>query len=79
MTEPTDTPAPARRAGRPRPQETIDRDARVYAMLGPGPLSKPEIQAQLGEPKVKTMLSLNRLRAQGLVKYVHEEKKWIQT
>lgn len=49
--------------GRPRPQETIDRDEAVLtALKASGPLSRNQIAEALGEEKVKVWLSLDRLR-----------------
>jgi Mn-dependent DtxR family transcriptional regulator len=71
MTEPAST-----RPGRPRPQDTIDRDEKVYQILTEsGALKKPDVAERLGiEPKLAYM-SLYRLRRQG---YVQKSKgnKW---
>jgi predicted ArsR family transcriptional regulator len=54
--------------GRPRPQETIDRDAAVLAYLEQnGRLSRNQIAEALELDKVKTYLSLERLRREGKV------------
>lgn len=55
--------------GRPRPQETIDRDAAVLALLRSGEaMSRNRIAEALGEEKVKVWLSLDRLRRKRLVR-----------
>lgn len=54
--------------GRPRPQETIDRDNAVLAHLRlNGPLTRNQIAESLGEDKGKVWLALDRLRRGGLV------------
>jgi predicted ArsR family transcriptional regulator len=56
------------RRGRPRPQDTIDRDEQVYQLLTKGALSRVEIAEKLGiEPKA-AYLSLFRLKRDGYVK-----------
>ncbi len=56
--------------GRPRPQETIDRDRRVLAYLRQeGPQTRNALAETLGEEKSKVWLSLDRLRRDGLVQY----------
>lgn len=55
--------------GRPRPQETIDRDRRILEHLKEsGPLTRNQIADALGEERSKTWLSLNRLRKEDLVR-----------
>lgn len=55
--------------GRPRPQETIDRDAAVLAHLkAHGPLTRSDIAEVFGLPPVKVWLCLDRLRREGLVR-----------
>jgi predicted ArsR family transcriptional regulator len=55
--------------GRPRPQETIDRDAAVLAHLrANGPLTRGQIADVFGLPPVKVWLCLDRLRREGLVR-----------
>lgn len=55
--------------GRPRPQETIKRDARVLALLNEkGPQSRNEVAEALGLEKVLAYLSLDRLRRDGKVR-----------
>jgi len=52
--------------GRPRPQETISRDARVLDLLQRrGPLTRNQVADELGLEKVKAYLSLDRLRKEG--------------
>lgn len=54
--------------GRPRPQETIDRDRRVLAYLEQeGPQTRNRLAEVLGEEKSKVWLSLDRLRREGKV------------
>ncbi|MFH8805303.1 winged helix-turn-helix transcriptional regulator [Streptomyces sp. NPDC017936] len=57
---------PAR--GRPRPQETIERDRQILDLLkdNPGGLTRNDIAEMMGLEKVKTYLSLDRLRRDGL-------------
>ena len=55
--------------GRPRPQETIDRDAAVLAHLKMnGPCTRSGIAEAFGLPPVKVWLCLDRLRREGLVR-----------
>lgn len=55
--------------GRPRPQETIDRDNLILAYLRMnGPQTRNGLAAALGEDRSKTWLALNRLQQQGLVR-----------
>jgi predicted ArsR family transcriptional regulator len=55
--------------GRPRPQETVDRDKAVFAYLKKhGPLSRNQIAEALELDKVKVYLSLDRLRRGDRVK-----------
>ena len=60
---------PKRGRGRPRPQETIDRDNRVYALLaGADPsdgISKESIAAELGEKEQQVYSSLRQLTKEG--------------
>lgn len=54
--------------GRPRPQETIDRDRRVLAYLEQeGPQTRNRLAEALGEEKSKVWLALDRLRREGKV------------
>ncbi len=55
--------------GRPRPQETIERDARILKYLREhGPRTRNDLADALGEERSKTWLSLDRLRADGKVR-----------
>lgn len=55
--------------GRPRPQETIDRDRAVLDILSrEGAQTRNELAERLGLPPVKVYLSLTRLRSEGLVR-----------
>lgn len=57
--------------GRPRPQETIERDALVHQLLiRQGRLTRNMIVEQTGLPESQVYLSLSRLRGEG--KAVHE-------
>lgn len=54
--------------GRPRPQATIDRDAKILAVLNrQGPQSRNALADALGLDKTITYLALDRLRRDGLV------------
>jgi len=49
--------------GRPRPQETIERDRRILAYLQQeGPQTRNALAEALGEEKSKVWLALDRLR-----------------
>ena len=55
--------------GRPRPQETIERDARILKYLTEnGPQTRNTLADALGEAPSKVWLALNRLRTQGQVR-----------
>lgn len=55
--------------GRPRPQETIDRDNRILAYLKEhGATTRNDLADALKEDRSKTWLALNRLQGQGLVR-----------
>lgn len=66
--------------GRPRPLETIERDAMVHQLLlTDGRLTRNMIVEKTGLPESQVYLSLSRLRGEG--KAVHEggykaEKFW---
>lgn len=66
--------------GRPRPQETIDRDDLVLNLLKEGkPLTRNEIMHTLRLTSVQVYLSLSRLRARNDAVYVggyKTEKFW---
>lgn len=81
MTEPvmefSDDPAqdgvrPAARRGRPRAQETINRDDAVLRALGDGPLTKEALVQKLGLKDTHVYLSLWRLRRDGKVEKVSD-------
>lgn len=63
------TAAPRKPRGRPRPQETIERDQQVLGLLklNPDGLTRNDVAETMGLDKVKTYLSLDRLRRQGLI------------
>jgi hypothetical protein len=70
LVEQLDTPAePKRGRGRPRPQETIDRDNAVHALLvGADPdtgISKESIAAELDEKEQQVYSSLRQLTKEG--------------
>jgi predicted ArsR family transcriptional regulator len=55
--------------GRPRPQETIDRDNAVLAYLTEhGPQTRNALADALGQEKSRIWLSLDRLRRDGRVR-----------
>lgn len=55
--------------GRPRPPETIERDKALLAHLkANGPQTRNQLAESLGLDKVKTYLSLDRLRKDGKVR-----------
>jgi uncharacterized membrane protein len=64
---------PAR--GRPRPAETIERDATILRLLRENPdgLLRNDIAERMGLNKSRTYLSLDRLRRQGLAEKVSPE------
>lgn len=63
--------------GRPRPQETIDRDRRILAYLRQeGPQTRNALAEALDEEKSKVWLSLNRLRRDGLVQFCDASGIW---
>jgi hypothetical protein len=60
---PQDVPAPTPRRGRPRSQETIDRDTQVLTALREGgPQTKEQLVAKLNLAPQLVYLSLWRLR-----------------
>lgn len=72
--------------GRPRPAEALNRDNRVLAILdasrnaegAPRPLSRADIEDQLGETGNKVWLSLDRLHSAGLAVKDHRNR-WSRT
>lgn len=55
--------------GRPRPQETIERDEQILAYLREnGPQTRNNLAMALLLSKTVTYLALNRLRAEGKVR-----------
>lgn len=59
----------AKRRGRPRTQETKDRDEAIIALLkSEGPLPRRKISEQLGINWSQTYLALERLKNNGRVK-----------
>lgn len=61
--------------GRPRPQETIERDAAILRMLKDNPdgTARNDIAEAMGLNKSRTYLSLDRLRRDGLAEMVRSE------
>ena len=58
-----------KRRGRPRSQETIDRDAAIVRLLKTeGPMPRRKISDRLGINWSRTYLALERLRNEGRVK-----------
>lgn len=58
-----------KRRGRPRSQETIDRDNAIINLLSAeGPLKRKTISERLGINWSRTYLALERLRNEGRVK-----------
>jgi predicted Rossmann fold nucleotide-binding protein DprA/Smf involved in DNA uptake len=66
-----DVRTPARR-GRPRAQETINRDDAVLKALGDGPQTKEQLVQKLGLKDTHVYLSLWRLRRDGKVEKVSD-------
>jgi hypothetical protein len=64
---------PARR-GRPRAQETINRDDVVLKALGDGPQTKEQLVQKLGLKDTHVYLSLWRLRRDGKVEKVSDSE-----
>lgn len=60
------------RRGRPRSQETINRDDAVLKALGDGPLSKEQLVQKLSLKDTHVYLSLWRLRRDGRVEKVSD-------
>lgn len=60
------------RRGRPRSQETINRDDAVLNALRNGPLTKEQLVQQLGLKDTHVYLSLWRLRRDGKVEKVSD-------
>jgi site-specific DNA-cytosine methylase len=66
--EPAAEPAASGTRGRPRPGNTIDRDAAVYELIAEkGPVSRPQIAEGLGIDGGLAYLSLYRLKRDGKV------------
>jgi predicted transcriptional regulator len=55
------------RRGRPRPQDTLNRDDQVHQLLSKGPLTKTQIAEKLGIESSHAYLSLFRLQREGRV------------
>ena len=84
MTEAATLDAPARLGrGRPRPQETLDRDEKVFVAIIE-PKTRREIAAETGIDVKLVYLSLCRLRRAGRIDHVREHiradnaHKWIR-
>ena len=62
------------RRGRPRPQETIERDDKVVASLQDSPKTTGELAEELGVEKGIAYLSIYRLRREGRVQKQTSDK-----
>lgn len=61
--------------GRPRPQETIERDNMILKLLREtGPQTRNAIAEGLGVPETKVYLALDRLRKAGHVRICADTK-----
>lgn len=83
-TPPPEAEQPKRTRGRPRPQETIDRDNAVLAHLQtahPEGLSKVELAVSLGEKEQQVYSSLRQLSKEGRAENRHttEGYRWFAT
>ncbi|WP_319052710.1 hypothetical protein [Streptomyces europaeiscabiei] len=58
----------ARRIGRPRPTETIERDEQVYQLIAGGTGSRSALAAATGLDRPTVALSVQRLKHAGRVK-----------
>jgi predicted ArsR family transcriptional regulator len=69
MTEPVEPAGTgAAHRGRPRPQDTINRDEKVYQLLSnKGPLTRTQIAEELGVTPGIAYMSLFRLKKEGYV------------
>lgn len=67
MTEPTEAPAAGGTRGRPRPDETIERDAKVLAFIAnhADGVTRKQIVEGTSIPGNEVYLSLYRLRRDG--------------
>jgi Mn-dependent DtxR family transcriptional regulator len=66
----------ARRRGRPRPQETIQRDERLLQVLREVPdMTKYELAEALKVSPSVVYLALRRLQAEGLVRHASIGKR----
>lgn len=65
--------------GRPRPQSTIDRDKRVYALLKRKPLTRNQIADEIKAPRPLVALSLRRLREENKVRLCLDGKEKVWT
>lgn len=63
-----ETESEPRRRGRPRPQETIDRDEKILAELAEGQATRNALAKRLELDNTATYLALDRLRKQGRVR-----------
>lgn len=84
--EPTAT-TPKTRAGRPRPQETIERDAKVLAVLEESKdengayvgVSRKELEEKTSLPSNQVYLSIYRLRTTAQIEKVTGNKWSVKT
>jgi len=71
--------APAKR-GRPRPQSTIDRDEKAYAVIaaaGEAGVTKTQLATELGDLAKGAYLSLYRLRTTDRIERAHVDGKHV--
>jgi len=68
------------RRGRPRPNETVERDEKVLAAIGDKSLTRDELATALSLSPAQTYLSLHRLRANGKVERTRDgsQHRWRQ-
>lgn len=73
----TEAAEDTRRRGRPRPQETLERDDRALASLREGAKTTEELAAALGVEKSIAYLSVYRLKRDGrIVPATEGRNKW---
>jgi predicted Rossmann fold nucleotide-binding protein DprA/Smf involved in DNA uptake len=68
----------APRRGRPRPNETVERDERVLTAIGEQSLTRDELATALSLSPAQTYLSLHRLRSDGKVERTRDgsQHRW---
>lgn len=67
----------ARRPGRPRPVETIERDEQVYQLIAGGTGSRRALAAATGLDRPTVALSVQRLKHAGRVKKCGGDDTWV--